>query len=211
MAYPTAHVGILVMEGVTNPETCPALEQQKKELEEDLRSLFKVPADLKSVEPVKSYQNYYKRFNKTYHVLQQVQSVAFKGKSVPRVACLIEAMFMAELRNMLLTAGHDLDVVEQPIRLEVAQGGETFVRMNSEEQVLKQGDMYIADTQGIISSVIYGPDSRTRIRPSTTRALFTVYSVPGVTEQATVQHLKGIETYVRLVEPSAEVKLLKVY
>jgi DNA/RNA-binding domain of Phe-tRNA-synthetase-like protein len=120
-------------------------------------------------------------------------------------------MFMAELRNMLLTAGHDLDVVELPIRLDAAQGGEKFVRMNGEEQTLKQGDMYIADAQGIISSVVYGPDRRTRIRPSTTKVLFTVYSVPGVGEQATLQHLGGIESYVKLVAPDATTRLLQVY
>jgi DNA/RNA-binding domain of Phe-tRNA-synthetase-like protein len=210
-AYPGAHVGVLVMEDVVNPETCPELEREKNALEDELRTLFKVPADLKSMEPIRSYQNYYKRFNKTYHVLQQVQSVALKGKSIPKVAGLVEAMFMAELRNMLLTAGHDLDVVELPIRLDAAQGGEKFVRMNGEEQTLKQGDMYIADAQGIISSVVYGPDRRTRIRPSTTKVLFTVYSVPGVGEQATLQHLGGIESYVKLVAPDATTRLLQVY
>jgi len=210
-AYPTAHVGVLVMEDVANPQVCPELDREKTILEDDLRALFRDPAGLKSMEPIKSYQNFFKRFNKTYHVLQQVQSVVFKGRSVPKVACLVEAMFMAELRNMLLTAGHDMDVVESPIRLHVARGDESFVRMNGEEKTLKQGDMFIADRQGIISSVIYGPDGRTRIGPSTTRVLFTVYSVGGVGEQATLQHLQGIQSYVKLVAPNATTDLLRVY
>lgn len=208
--YPTGHVGLLVMSSVSNPEHSPELDREKRELETDLQTLFKDPAELKSMEPIRSYQDFFKRFKKTYHVLQQVQSVAFKGKSIPKVAALVEAMFMAELRNMLLTAGHDMDVVEQPLGLGVASGEEKFIRMNGEEQVLKPGDMFISDAQGIISSVIYGPDKRTMIRPSTRKVLFTVYSVPGVSEQATLQHLEGIAANVKLFAPDAVVERLEI-
>ena len=61
---------------------------------------------------IQAYAAYYERFNKTYHVQLQLESVALKGKSIPRVSALVEAMFMAELENLLLTAGHDLDVVQ---------------------------------------------------------------------------------------------------
>jgi DNA/RNA-binding domain of Phe-tRNA-synthetase-like protein len=137
--------------------------------------------------------------------------VVFKGKSIPRVAGLVEAMFMAELRNMLLTAGHDMAYVQEPLRLEVATGNEQFLRMNGEQQILKRGDMYIADAEGIISSVLYGPDKRTRIRSSTRAALFAVYAVPGVGEQALLQHLRGIESNVKLVSPEGKTKHLEVY
>lgn len=209
--YPEAHVGILVMNGVSNPASHPDLDREKKQLEDDLRSLFKDEAQLKAQQTVKAYQSYYKRFKKTYHVLQQLQSVCFKGKSIPTVAALVEAMFMAELRNMLLTAGHDFEIAEPPLTLDVSRGDEVFVKMNGKEQVLKTGDMFIADRKGIISSVIYGPDRRTRIQPSTRKVCFSVYGVPGVGERAASQHLKGIEAHVRLFSPNAEVELMKVY
>ncbi len=209
--YPDAHVGILIMNGVSNPAGHPDLGREKKQLEADLRMLFKDEGELKSQVTVKAYQAYYKRFKKTYHVLQQVRSVCFKGKSIPTVAALVEAMFMAELRNMLLTAGHDLEAAEPPLRLDVSKGDETFIRMNGTEQLLKAGDMFIADGKGIISSVIYGPDQRTRIRDTTRKVCFSVYAVPGVGKQAALQHLKGIEEYVRLFSPNAEVEEMNVY
>ncbi|MDQ7782501.1 MAG: hypothetical protein RDU20_06470 [Desulfomonilaceae bacterium] len=209
--YPEAHVGVLVMTGVSNPAAHSGLDREKKQLEEDLRTLFKDAGELKSQDTVKAYQSYYKRFKKTYHVLQQVQSVCFKGKSIPAGAALVEAMFMAELRNMLLTAGHDLGMVEPPLRLDASKGDETYVRMNGKEQILKAGDMFIADEKGVISSVIYGPDHRTRIRSSTTKVCFSVYAVPGVGEQAALQHLQGIEAYVRIFSPEARVEVQKVY
>ncbi|MFH1116810.1 MAG: phenylalanine--tRNA ligase beta subunit-related protein [Pseudomonadota bacterium] len=209
--YPDAHVGILIMNGVSNPAFHPDLDREKKQLEVDLRTLFRDEGQLKSEETVKAYQAYYKRFKKTYHVMQQVQSVCFKGRPIPTVAALVEAMFMAELRNMLLTAGHDLESAEPPLRLDASKGDETYVRINGTEQILKAGDMFIADGKGIISSVIYGPDRRTQISASTRKVCFSVYAVPGVGERAALQHLKGIEEYVRLFSPNADIEEMTVY
>ena len=210
-AYPDAVVGVLAMRGVTNPENHPALAEKKKELESDLRTLFKDKEELRSIQPIMAYRKYYKRFKKSYHVLQQLESVVFKGRSIPSVAAIVEAMFMAELRNMLLTAGHDLDVVKTPATVDVARGDENYVRINGQEQALKAGDMMISDAEGVISSIIYGPDKRTRIRPETTRVLFTTYGVPGVGEQQMLQHLEGIESHVRIVAPDAGTELMEVF
>jgi DNA/RNA-binding domain of Phe-tRNA-synthetase-like protein len=210
-AYPGAHAGILAMRNVLNPARHLELDHQKAELEADLRALFTDRDSLKSLVPIKAYQEYFKRFKKTYHVFQQLESVIFKGKPIPQVAALVEAMFMEELRNMLLTAGHDLDLVKTPLKLDVAKGIEKYIRMNGQEQVLKAGDMMIADSVAVISSVIYGPDKRTMITPATKRVLFTVYAVPGIGEQTVRQHLQGIEANIRLVSPDAQQELLEVY
>jgi hypothetical protein len=45
----------------------------------------------------------------------ELESVARKGKSIPSRAALVEAMFIAELENLILTAGNDLDVVVPPV------------------------------------------------------------------------------------------------
>lgn len=209
--YPDCHVGILAMEGVANPERHAGLDKQKEELESDLRLLFKDPTALKDLSVIKAYRDHYKRFKKSYHVLQQLESVVFKGKSIPRVSALVEAMFMEELRNMLLTAGHDLDVMTPPIILDAAGGDETYIRINGQDQVVKSGDMIISDAGGVISSIIYGPDRRTAIRSTTTRVLFTVYGVSGIGEQEVLQHLQGIEANVKLVSPEASTLHLKVY
>lgn len=160
---------------------------------------------------MQAYRAYYKRFKKTYHVQLQLESIILKGKSIPRVASLVEAMFMAELEDLLLTAGHDLEVLEMPVGVDVARGGERYVRINGQEQELKAGDMMIADGQGVISSVLYGPDLRTRILPKTQKVLFTTYAPPGIDEQAVWEHLRQLESNVRLVAPQASVVAMEVY
>jgi len=212
-AYPGATAGILVMRNVFNPEHHLELDRDKDELESQLRNRFadRDKAELKAVEPIQAYSAYFKRYNKTYPVQLQLESVVFKGKSIPRVAALVEAMFMAELKNLLLTAGHDLEALQMPVTLDVSKGGERYIGLNGQEQVLKPDDMMMADAQGIISSVLYGPDHRTRITPATRQVFFAVYAPPGIRGQTVYQHLQDIQANVLLVTPEAEVELLEVY
>lgn len=41
----------------------------------------------------------------------------------------------------------------------------------------------MADGEGVISTVLFGPDQRTRITPGTTDVLFAAYAPTGVTEE----------------------------
>jgi DNA/RNA-binding domain of Phe-tRNA-synthetase-like protein len=202
MAYPGAAVGVLALGNVTNPERNAGLDRLKRDLEGQIRR-FATKEELRADPRLEAYRDYYKSFRKTYHVQMQLESIAFKGKSIPRVAALVEAMFIAELQDLLLTAGHDLDLVEPPVQVDIAQGTERFVRMNGQEQELKAGDMFIADAQGVLSTIIYGPASRAQILPGTRRVLFTVYAVPGIGEEAVSQHLQTIQSHVRLIAPEA--------
>jgi DNA/RNA-binding domain of Phe-tRNA-synthetase-like protein len=146
-----------------------------------------------------------KHLKKTYHVGLQLESVVFKGRSLPDVAALVEAMFMAELDDLLLTAGHDLDTLALPLTLDVAQGTETYTLLRGDPQTLKAGDMFIRDGEGVVSSIIYGPDRRTQITPETRSVVFTVYAPPGIAPETVQAHLRSLEANVRLIAPGAEV------
>jgi DNA/RNA-binding domain of Phe-tRNA-synthetase-like protein len=211
--YPTAAAGILAMRNLTNPEHHDALDRGKTNLEAELRARFagQDRSELAALPTIQAYSAYYGRFRKTYHVLLQLESVALKGKPIPRVAALVEAMFMAELHNQLLTAGHDLAAIQGDVRLDVATGAETYTLLNGKEQAAAAGDMYIADGQALISSIVYGPDQRTRIRPETQAALFTVYAPPGIDRGLVRRHLEDIRDNVKLFAPAATVELLEVY
>ncbi|MGD8997136.1 MAG: phenylalanine--tRNA ligase beta subunit-related protein [Anaerolineae bacterium] len=210
--YPEAAVGVLAMHNVVNPEHHPALESQAAELARRLRSRFAGHdrAELRALPTIQAYDAYYRRFRKTYHVLLQLESVVLKDQPISSVSALVEAMLMAELNSLLLTAGHDLGAVQEPIRIDVAEGCERYMRLNGKQQVLKAGDMFIADAQGIISSIIYGPDRRTRLTPNTRQVLFTTYAPPGVEKRTVHQHLQDIRENVLLFAPEAETVSLSV-
>jgi DNA/RNA-binding domain of Phe-tRNA-synthetase-like protein len=211
-AFPNAHAGMLVMREVENPPVHAGLESRKRELEERLRARF-AGGDRKTVAAlasIRAYGAYYRPFKKTYHVQHQLESVVFKGKPIPSAAALVEAMFMAELNSQLLTAGHDLDSLRPPVTLDVSSGRERYVLMRGEEQLLKAGDMLISDQVGVISSILYGPDQRTRMTAATRNVLFTAYAPEGISPEAVHQHLQKLRDYVLVISPRAQVETLQV-
>ncbi|HEX5810070.1 MAG TPA: phenylalanine--tRNA ligase beta subunit-related protein [Anaerolineales bacterium] len=211
--YPTAHAGVLVLRSVTNPAGHPGLQSRKAELEQQLRANFSGQdrATIASHPVLQAYSDYYRRFKKTYHIQLQLESIVFKGKSIPSVAALVESMFMAEMQDLLLTAGHDLDTLQLPLTLDVATGTEQYTLLRGEQQALKAGDMLIRDEKGVISSIIYGPDQRTQITPETRNVVFTTYAPPGVDAQIVTAHLGHIKDNVTLFAPQAQVELSHVY
>jgi DNA/RNA-binding domain of Phe-tRNA-synthetase-like protein len=212
-AFPQAHAGVLVMHDVSNPPRHTALDGHKVLLEKQLRERFagQDRAGIGKLPVLQAYEAYYRRFNKTYHVQLQLESIVFKGKSIPGVAALVEAMFMAEVNHLLLTAGHDLEALQLPVSLDVSTGGEGYILLRGQEQELKPGDMFIADRAGIISSILYGPDQRTQIQAHTRNVMFTVYAPAGIQEGAITQHLQEIQRNVLLVAPRAQTEMLKIF
>ncbi len=211
--YPEAHAGILAMQVVENPSGHPELERARGETQQELRARFagQEASALDGYGPIPAYSAYYRTFRKTYHVLGQLRSVIFEGKSIPSVVALVEAMFLAELKNGLLTAGHDLDMVRLPAWLDAAAGSERYTTLSGQERTLKAGDMYIADQEGVLSSIIYGPDQRTRITPATRNVLYTVYAPAGVGAERVREHLDELCRLVQLFSPAAAVSLMQVF
>lgn len=211
--YPAAHLGVLVLRDVANPAHHKELGKRKAALEDELRARFSDQdrAALLEHPVLNAYAAYYRAFKKTYHVQLQLESILFKGKSIPSVATLVEAMFMAEMDDWLLTAGHDLDTLQLPLTLDVALGAESYTLLRGEPQTPKAGDMMISDGRGIISTIIYGPDQRTQIKPETRNAVFTVYAPSGIQAGLVEGHLKKIQENALVIAPNAQVELLQVF
>ena len=201
------------MRDVINPSSHEELERRKIALEQDLRARYSGQdrAALAQIPVLQAYAAYYRRFKKTYHVQLQLESIIFKDKSIPSVAAAVEAMFMAEVKNFLLTAGHDLDTLQLPITLDVAQGDERYLLLRGQEQELKAGDMFIRDSAGVISSIVYGPDQRTAIHAQTRNAIFTVYAPTGISAETVLNHLHDLRENMLLIAPHAQVEMLQVF
>lgn len=203
--YPGACVGFLTLREVTNPSHHPELERAKRDLELTLRQRW-AGQDRRALDGhgvLPAYAAYYRRFKKTYHVQGQLESVAFKDKPIPTVAVLVEAMFMAELKNLVLTAGHDSDTLNWPITVGVANGSETLTTLRGQEQTLKPADMFMADMNGVLSSIVNGLDRRCQITEHTRRVVYAAYAPEGVSETVVSAHLSDIRDLVRLVSPDA--------
>lgn len=211
--FPGGHVGVLLISRVDNTKRTTPLDERKKEVESRLRDEFAgfSRADLLDLEVLKAYRNYYKQFGQTYHVQLQLESVVHKGKSLPNVSPLVDANFAAELETLVLTAGHDADLLAAPVTLDATQGGEAFVQMNGAEKSLKPNDMMMADASSVVCTILYGQDERTPISPTTRRALYVAYAPSGVPVAVVRRQLETLRENILLFAPEAEVERLEVY
>jgi DNA/RNA-binding domain of Phe-tRNA-synthetase-like protein len=168
-------------------------------------------SQMRSLPVMDAYTQYYKRFKKTYHLLLQLDSICIKNKPIPQVDLLVQAMFMAELKNFMLTAGHDQEQLQGPVRLDSASGEETYQLINGQPATCKPGDMLTADSIGVFCSIIYGQDKRTRITPQTRLVLYVTYVPPGIEKQLVARHLQDLEENVGLACPGAQVTQREIF
>jgi DNA/RNA-binding domain of Phe-tRNA-synthetase-like protein len=207
-AFPEAHIGLLLVGKVDNSRRLTPLDAHKMAIASSLQARYAGYGreQLQALEILKAYKNYYKRFDKTYHVQLQLESIALKGKPLPNVNPLVDANFVAEMESLLLSAGHDADLLVPPIVIDASRGSEQFVQMNGEPKTLKAQDMMMVDAQGVVCTVIYGQDARTPISPQTSRALYVTYAPPGITAETVHHHLEIIKANILLFAPGAEIE-----
>src|SRR5680860_1237703 len=107
-----ASAGVLFGRGVLNPESHDALDRRLEDTESWLRARYggMDRAEIRENGILAHYHRYYRSFGQNYHVQHQIESIALKGKSIPRRAALVEIAFKSELCNGLLTGVHDLDL-----------------------------------------------------------------------------------------------------
>jgi DNA/RNA-binding domain of Phe-tRNA-synthetase-like protein len=212
LRYPGAVVACMRVTGATNPAQSVALDERLAQIERALRERFAGSdrAAIRASAPFDAYERYYRLFGQTYHVQHQVESVALKGKPIPRRAALVEAAFAEELSSGILTAMHDADVIGKAVVADVAGGEEQVVLYNGKTVQLDAGDMYMRDDNSVLTSVIRGPAAYGLVTPETTSTAVCVYAPDGVGPDVVRIHLERIAANMRLITPAAEIQLLEV-
>jgi DNA/RNA-binding domain of Phe-tRNA-synthetase-like protein len=207
-AHPGAVIGLLEMTGVENTSPDPQLNQRKRETEARLRKDYAgyTRPDFLALPVMAAYEQYYKRFNKTYHVQLQVESIVLKGRNLPDVSPLVDANFTAEVGTLVLTAGHDVANLAEPVVIDVSRDGDQITQLNGETKPIRAGDMVMRDARGVCCSILYGQDNRSPITAATTHVLYVAYVPSGVPHAAVEAQLRQIEQNVRLFAPQAKLE-----
>lgn len=209
--YPGAKMGVLAMTNVeaSAPLAPDAVEDALNEIRRRYGHLDR--AGLKEIHPVKAYVEYYKKHGYSYHVLGQVESVLQGKKQLRAESGLLQAMFLTELESMLLTAGHDLGKLQNPIQLKIASGNETYASITGKETTAVQGDLMVCDGNGVISSILRGPDFRSRITGATADVLFTFYAPPGIETGSIREALEKLRDRITSFSTLSSTAILHVY
>jgi DNA/RNA-binding domain of Phe-tRNA-synthetase-like protein len=209
-AHPGATIGLLELSGIENAHSSSSLEKRKRETEANLRERYQgfTRQHFLALPVMAAYAQYYTRFNKTYHVQLQVESIVLKGKNLPDVSPLVDANFIAEVETFILTAGHDVAKLRGAISIDVSEKGDRMTQMNGTSKDILAGDMIMKDTDGICCSIIYGQDNRSPISMETSRVLYVAYAPAGAPAELVDIQLRRIEENVRLFSPTVVVEQL---
>lgn len=203
-AHPGAAIGFLELSDVDNTHPSEALETRKRQVEDQLRSTYRGfdRAAFLALPVLAAYKSYYRQFKKTYHIQLQIESIVLHAKGLPTVSPLVDCNFVAEMETFVLTAGHDVGRLREPVLIDVSREGDTMAQMQGGIKAIRAGDMVMRDREGISCSILYGQDSRSPISPGTSHVLFVSYAPPGVPPELVTTHHQTIETYVRLFSAS---------
>ncbi len=203
-AFPEGMFGMLVVRGCPNRSRIAAIDGELRAIEDALRARY--PGDAIDADPVaQAYAAYFRRHGGRYPVVHQAKTV-LSGRPVESPSALVTSMFAAEVESLVLTSGHDPDALRGGLRVDVAGDGEVYTKLSGKEQRLRPGDMVVQDDDGVIASVIHGPDFRTRLRPESSAALFGAWCPAGVPVSAVEAHLASLARLLRLEWPDAEVE-----
>ena len=190
--YPNLKVAILMLKTDGEVKFSEGLLKLKKNLENKIRSK---DTDVQKPGMIAGYNAFYKKFGSKVPMEFQIKSI-MDGKVIPEVHPIITCMFMAELKNIVLTAGHDFEKVAGDVIVYCSEGGEEYTKINGKLEKLKKGDIFATDGEGIISSVLFGPDQRTRITDDTTNFMFMCYFPFRVEDSEIRGHMQDIIRYV---------------
>ena len=206
--FPGARMGLLEAHGLEPLARHPGLEQARLELEAELRRRYGTwdRQLLRELPVLRAFEAHYRPHGKTYHVLQQLESVASKGRSIPSRSCAVTALFMAELKHGLVSAGHDGSLLAPPLRLAPSRGGERYTNLGRAEAILPAGDMTLSHAGGLLSSVLHGPALDTPIGPTTRDALFTIYAPGAVPAGSLEAQLEDLAGYLECFSPKARIE-----
>ncbi len=209
--FPGAKMGILAITHADPAAALPpsAIDAAMAEIRN--RYAQKDRKALKSMYPIQVYTDYYRHFGYSYHVLAQLESVLQGKKQFQSRPSLLNAIFVTEVESMLLASGHDLAALRTPLQLKTAAGDETYLSISGKAVTAVPGDLMVCDGTGVISSILRGPDERSRITAKTTDVLITLYAPPGIQSADLMAALHRLETRIASFSPSAETLCLDVY
>jgi DNA/RNA-binding domain of Phe-tRNA-synthetase-like protein len=207
-AYPEGIFGVLIARGCANRPQTLSIAEDKRAVEGRLREKF--PGEAIDADPVaRAYAQYFRRYGGRYPVVHQAKTV-LAGRSIESSSALVEAMFTAELDSLVLTSGHDLGSLRMPLAVDVSLAGDVYTTLSGKDRVLKAGDMVVRDAEGIIASVGYGPDDRTRLRPDTNAALFGAWCPVGIAPTVVEAHLETLAALLKQEWPASTVEPVRL-
>ena len=159
--------------------------------------------DRKAVFGANPYFRFFKKFKKTYPVMQQFESVLFKGRPFPEEDPVMGVPFLLELTTFVLSGTHDIDRMDGPLTIFTPSEKLPFLGMRAASTHTYPKDICGRDSSGIIFSMIAGADDRTCIHRTA-----AMCSIPCSARRIPIRRLSRThsgdsEFFVKVLAPNA--------
>ncbi|RLG40877.1 MAG: hypothetical protein DRO01_03460 [Thermoproteota archaeon] len=178
-----AYVAAGVVGGVEVREDWPGLTELIASVERDLRARVSLDS-LRDDPVVRAFRDFFWRIGidptKTRPSAEALARRVLAGRGIPRINNVVDAGNGASLELLVPIGLYDLDRVEPPIHLRLAEAGEEFTPIGGSARTLSGGEPVLADSLGILHLFPHRDCRRTMIRPDTRRVFVVACGVPGV-------------------------------
>jgi DNA/RNA-binding domain of Phe-tRNA-synthetase-like protein len=183
--FPELGFGIGTIQGCTYFEKSEAFKLYKRDLLRKMRRR----ANLAQIEErINLYKQFFEEWGYPCPLPGHFKRAVDMG--FPIVNLYIDTHIMAEMCHGILMAIQDLDRFDGGWRLDLAQEGETFQGVSGRMLYCKDEEIVLRDEKEIVCSLFQGPDSRTKVDPSSKNIVVYIFTAPGVEEEHVVNGLQ---------------------
>ena len=180
--HPDYVAAILVAEGVENGPTDAGSDRALRDAEEHLRE--RGLARAADAPHLAAWRAAFSAFGaKPSRYPSSAEALAarvLRGDALPRVNRLVDAYNAVSVRHLVPVGGEDLDRLEGPLRLAIADGSERFEASDGLEHP-RPGEVVWRDDEGVTCRRWnWRQGTRTRLHAGTTRAFFVFDRLAGL-------------------------------
>jgi DNA/RNA-binding domain of Phe-tRNA-synthetase-like protein len=183
--FPELSFGIGTIQACTYFEKSEPFKLFKRELLRKMRRR----ANLAQIEErINLYDQFFKEWGYVCPLPGHFKRAVEMG--FPIVNLYIDTHIMAEMCHGILMAIQDLDRFHGGWRLDLANEGETFQGVSGRMLYCKEEEIVLRDEKEIVCSLFQGPDSRTKVDPTSKNIVVYIFTAPGIEEEHVVNGLQ---------------------
>ncbi len=182
--FPDLHIGLGFISGLINKQK-DVFEEKKVSIYSKLKKKYTLET-LKDLEIVRAYRDFFWTLGidptKNRPSAEALIRRVLKGKSIPRINCVVDAYNLASMESGISLAAFDSDLLIGDLKMRFAKAGEIFLGIGMKEaKILKGKELIINDQDQIIAVYPYRDADSTKVTKSTKNVVLLVCGVPGIT------------------------------
>ena len=201
--FPNLKALIIKIEDIKIKKEDIELEKFKEKIIEEV---LKKKYDLKSLKDeitFRAYRDFFWRIGidptKIRPAAEALVRRILQGNPIPCINTLVDAYNLASIKTGIAIAAFDLDKLKGDIIMRFAKENEEFLGIGMEKPIKLTGkEIIISDNEKIIAIYPYRDAENTKITLETSKVLFLICGVPGITEENLINAAKITIDYVTM-------------